>query len=233
LTIDILKDSWAARTIDEYKKSATEAKLVLQWPYDFPNDPTGQLEHLRKINAITNGNPGIVITSIARQLVTTRENKKTVKKEYLTVRGEARATTHKGIPYAFAFELGRYDKPNVVGNMNQQYDPQTGDPLKPEFVISGQSSHYDTKYLCPKDKAARKKLIDSIIGDNDPEGIKYYYKDHDRGLRDPSYPYEDLVNCSIEELRNMSAKGGGSRSPGIWRDPKDGKIKDRDGNLVQ
>jgi len=49
--------------------------------------------------------------------------------------------------------------------------------------------------------------------------------------RDNTFSYDDFVNYSIEELRNMSFKGGGSKTPGIWRDAE-GKLRDKFGQLV-
>lgn len=48
---------------------------------------------------------------------------------------------------------------------------------------------------------------------------------------DGTFSYDDFVNCSIEELRNMSAKGGGGRSAGYYRD-KDGRLRDKNDNQV-
>jgi hypothetical protein len=85
----------------------------------------------------------------------------------------------------------------------------------------------------------RKKIIDQIIeqGNTWPENIRWYYvelqENNTQHHRDATYTYDDFVNKSIDEIRNMSHKSGGSKSPGYYRDPKDGKLKDRDGNLVQ
>jgi hypothetical protein len=49
--------------------------------------------------------------------------------------------------------------------------------------------------------------------------------------RDSTFSYDDFVNNSIEELRNMSFKAGGSKTPGIWRDA-DNKQRDKFGQLV-
>jgi len=49
--------------------------------------------------------------------------------------------------------------------------------------------------------------------------------------RDPTFSYEEFVNCSIEELRMLSHEGGGAKTPGIWRD-KDGKLRDKFGQLL-
>ncbi len=70
------------------------------------------------------------------------------------------------------------------------------------------------------------------IGDNFPEEIKHYFKGHDElARRDTTFSYDDFVNYSIEELRKLSFQGGGSKTPGIWRD-KDGKLRDKFGQLI-
>ena len=75
-------------------------------------------------------------------------------------------------------------------------------------------------------------MIDEIIGDNFAEQIHYYFKSFDElPRRDPTFSYEDFVNCSIEELRKLSFQGGGSKTPGIWRD-NDGKLRDKFGQLL-
>ena len=75
-------------------------------------------------------------------------------------------------------------------------------------------------------------MIDEIIGDNFPESIKYYFKSYDElARRDSTFSYEDFVNCSIEELRKLSFQGGGSLTPGIWRD-NDGMLRDKFGQLL-
>ena len=51
------------------------------------------------------------------------------------------------------------------------------------------------------------------------------------GRSDSTFSYDDFVNYSIDELRNLSFKGGGSLTPGIWRDA-DGKLRDKFGQLV-
>jgi hypothetical protein len=67
--------------------------------------------------------------------------------------------------------------------------------------------------------------------------ILYYYKDigpgnnPNAGRRDGTFSYEQFTECSIEELKDLAGRGGGSKSPGFWRD-RDGKMRDRDGNLV-
>lgn len=82
-----------------------------------------------------------------------------------------------------------------------------------------------------------KKLIVEIIGigeNNYAENFRFYYNELGAGnyeqKSDDTFSYADFLNCSIQELRNMSAKGGGSRSQGYYR--RDGKLYDKDGNPI-
>ena len=166
-----------------------------------------------------------------RQLVSTRDsNGKPTKKEYLTYSGYFEVKDPRGVPYHADIEAGKYSKPKIVSNPGRKFNPDTGEPIGPEFIFSGQETVYTIEI--PKSKTERKKLIDEIIGDNFPEEIKYYFKGHDElARRDPTFSYSDFVDYSIDELRNMSFKGGGSLTPGIYRD-NDGKLRDKFGQLV-
>jgi hypothetical protein len=233
---NVIEKTWAAKTIQAYKDAATEAGLVLDYSKDsedFPNSEMTQLEKLKELNAKGNGKRQIVVTRMARQLVRVDKDGKPKQVEYLTYGGEARITDHRGVPFAQDFEVGKYLRPNVVTNTGQRYNPETGQPLYPEKIISGQKPVYDTELELPKEKAARKKFIDNIIQSTDtyPESIAYYYKDLDAGFRDGTFSYEQFTNLSIEELRDLSKKGGGAKGSPYHRD-KDGKLRDKDGNLV-
>ena len=124
-----------------------------------------------------------------------------------------------------------YTKPKITINPNIRYDPKTGDPIGSEKTLSGQETVYEIEV--PKSKTERKKLVDEIISDNLPENILYYFNNEGEpmGRSDSTFSYDDFVNYSIEELRNLSFKGGGSLSPGIWRDA-DNKLRDKFGQLV-
>jgi hypothetical protein len=165
---------------------------------------------------------------MARQIIKERDSKgRLVPKEYLTWTAEYKKENAKGIPYAIDCVVGNYNESLIVPNTNQRYDQRTGQALESEEIVSGSKPVY-TIEINDKNK---KQIIDKIIGDGFPENIQFYYKDSERGNRDATFSYEDFVSKSIDELRTMSYKGGGSKSPGIWRD-KDGVLRDRDGNKI-
>ena len=111
-------------------------------------------------------------------------------------------------------------------NDTQRWNPDTGKPLYPEYRLAGQETLYDIE-LTDKN---RKQIIDSVIGDNYPENIQWYYKGD--GIRDASFSYEDFVKYDNSGLRNLSKRGGGSRGSPYYKD-KDGKLrKTADDSLV-
>ena len=168
---------------------------------------------------------------MTRQLVNTRDDKgRLVKKEYLTYQGYYEIKDHRGVPDHANLEVGKYEKPKIVANDGRKYNRDTGEPIGPEFIFSGSETVYTIEV--PKSKTERKKLIDEIIGDNFPEEIKYYFKSHDElARRDPTFSYDEFVNCSIEDMSKLSHQGGGSLTPGIWRD-NNNKLRDKFGQLV-
>ena len=168
---------------------------------------------------------------MARQLVNTKDEKgRPTMTEYLTYQGYYEIFDHRGVPYNANIEVGKFEKPKIVVNPSRKYNPDTGEPTGPEFLLSGSEIVYTIEV--PKSRTERKRLIDEIIGDNFPEEIKYYYKGHDElARRDSTFSYDDFVNYSIEELRKLSFQGGGSKTPGIWRD-NDGKLRDKFGQLI-
>jgi hypothetical protein len=227
----------AGKSIQAWRDQAAKAGLVLRAPQgldsgDYPENIYSQLRHFRRNVAITKDHKKIV-TTMSRQLVPTKDDKgRTIKKEYLTYSGYFSGITHKGEEYHANFEIGKYKKPRIVHNTNLRYDPKTGEPIGNEKSLSGQETVYEIEV--PKSKTERKKLIDEIIGDNLSEDIRYYYKsgpDEPMPRRDSTFSYDDFVNYSIEEMRKMSFQGGGSKTPGIWRD-NDGKLRDKFGQLV-
>jgi hypothetical protein len=141
-------------------------------------------------------------------------------------------TTHKGEEHHANFLIGKYEYPKIVPNGNLTYDPKTGEPKGNEKMLGAPETVYTIEV--PKSKTERKKLIDEIIGeDNFPEEIKYYFDNEGEALgrSDPTFSYDDFVNSTIEELRKMSFQGGGSLTPGIWRD-NDGKLRDKFGQVL-
>lgn len=192
------------------------------------------LRHIRRVNAIGKDHKKIV-TGIARQLVAVKDEKgKPTKKEFLYYWGSFQVTDHRGQEYGAEFEIGKYQKPRIVANSNQKYSPETGQPLHNEKMLSGVETIYTIEV--PKTKEARKKLLDSIIGDdNYPDSIQYYYMELSHGnirnKRDATFTYDDFVSYSIEELKHMSDKAGGSKGSNFFRD-KDNNIRTRDGTLV-
>ena len=231
------QDTFAGATIQSWKDQATKAGLVLRAPSDktdsgdFPDNVYGQLRRFRRIISKSKGEPKKIITHMARQQVNTRDDKgKPTKKEYLTYSGYYEVTDHRGVPDHANLEVGKYERPKIVANDNRKYNRDTGEPIGPEFIFSGQETIYTIEV--PKSKTERKKLIDEIIGDNEPESIKYYFKSYDElARRDSTFSYSNFVNCSIEELRKLSFQGGGDKTPGIWRD-NDGKLRDKFGQLL-
>lgn len=233
-------ETFAGKTIQAWKDQAAKAGLVLstkdegQDAGDFPDRPYFSLRRFRRNIAITqNDTRKRIVTHMIRQLVSVKDEKtgRPTKKEYLTYLGYYSGLTHRGEEHHADFEIGKYQKPKIIANPNLTYNPKTGEPIGAEKALSGSETIYTIEI--PKSKVERKKLIDEIIGnDNFPESIKYYFKSYDElARRDSTFSYEDFVNCSIEELRKMSFQGGGSLTPGIWRD-NDGKLRDKFGQLV-
>lgn len=216
-------ETFAGATIQSWKDQATKAGLVLRAPAtdtdsgDFPDNVYSSLRRFRRAISKSKGESKKVVTSMHRQLVSTKDDKnRPVKKEYLTWNGYYEVKDHRGVPYHANLEVGKYDKPKVVANPSRKYNPDTGEPMGPEFIFAGQETIYTIEV--PKSKTERKRLIDEIIGDNFPEEIKYYFKSHDElSRRDPTFSYDDFVNCSIEEMRKLSHQGGGSLTPGMER----------------
>lgn len=231
-------ETFAGKSIQAWKDQAAKAGLVLRAPQDttdsgdFPDRIYSSLKHFRRNIAITKDHKKIV-THMARQLISQRDEKgRPIKKEFLTYTGYYSGITHKGEEYHANFEIGKYQRPKIVHNGDIRYDPKTGDPIGSEKILSGQETVWEIEV--PKSKTERKKLIDEIIGDNFPEEIHYYYKstaDEALPRRDSTFSYDDFVNYSIEEMRKMSFQGGGSKTPGIWRD-NDGKLRDKFGQLL-
>jgi len=230
-------DTFAGASIRAWKDQAAKAGLALRFTStetdsgDFPDSIYSQLRRFRRNISITQNHTKIV-TSISRQLINTRDEKtgRPTKTEFITYRGFYRGTTRKGEEYHADFEIGKYQRPRIVYNSDIRYNPKTGEPVGDEKILSGSETVYTIEV--PKSKTERKKLIDEVIGDNFTEEIKYYFKSFDElPRRDPTFSYDDFVNCSIQELSKLSYQGGGSRTPGIWRD-NDGKLRGKFGQLL-
>ena len=230
-------ETFAGATIQSWKDQATKAGLVLRAPVtktesgDFPDNVYSQLRRFRTVISKSKGEPKKIITHMARQLVNTRDDKgKPTKKEYITYQGYYEVTDHRGVPFHANLEVGKYEKPKIVTNPSRKFNPETGEPIGSEFIFSGSETVYTIEV--PKSKTERKALFDKLIGDNEPESIKYYFKSHDElARRDSTFSYQNFWECSIEELRKLSFQGGGDKTPGIWRD-NDGKLRDKFGQLL-
>jgi len=221
----------AAKTIQAYKDAATQIGLVLKPGNgldsgDYPRDAYTNLRYIRRVNAIGKEYEKIIET-ISRALITQRDEKgKPTKKEVLWYTGSFKTTNHKGVGFSAGFEIGRHTKPRIVHNGNITYNPKTGKPIGNEKRLSGQQIIYEIEV--PKGKQERKKLLDSIIGDNFVDNIRYYYREMNESnyqqYRDGSFTYSDFCNCSIEELKDMSNRGSGSKSSPYYTD-KDGQLR--------
>jgi hypothetical protein len=83
-----------------------------------------------------------------RQLVSTRDsNGKPTKKEYLTYSGYFEVKDPRGVPYHADIEAGKYSKPKIVSNPGRKFNPDTGEPIGPEFIFSGQETVYTIEIL--------------------------------------------------------------------------------------
>lgn len=229
-------ETWAGKSFDARKQAANEAGIVLRAPDgidsgNYPDRIYNTLRHFRRVMALSKGEPKKVVTHMHRQLVSERDEKtgKPVTKEYLTWTGYYDVTDHRGVPYQASLDVGKYEKPKIGINPDRKYNPDTGLPIGAEKIFTGQKTVYTIPV--PDKKEARKKLIDSIIGDNFPEEIHYYFKDLVSGRRDNSFSYEQFTELSIDELKHLSNKGAGAKGPGYFRD-KDGNLRDKDDQIV-
>lgn len=219
-----IKDTWAPMTIQAYKQAARQAGLELE-PHELPDDAVGQNALLERLQGLAKGPIETVISSMARQQVRSKENSRVTVKEYLTINGEFQVKNYRGVSYSQEFIAGKHNTGNIVVNTDQRFDPETGNPLRPEKILSGRSTIYTIEL--PKDVSKIKKVIDGYIGDNDPEAIRFYINELSHAnteiKSDDTLSYEDFVTKSYSELKDLSARSGGSRSSGYWRD-KDGKL---------
>jgi hypothetical protein len=201
-----------------------------------PNAEYGQLQRLKNVDSKIKPEKGIkkIIRTMTRQVVKSFDKDgRPISKEYLTIQGEFKGYSFNDEEYGMSFEEGNYKKPTLVKQykLGKKFDQETGEDLG-ELVPSGSTIEYTIEV--PKDAAKRKKLIQDIIDNSPgtfPENIHFYYKDTVAGNRDSTFSYEQFTESSIEELRNLSKKGAGAFGPQVWRD-RDGKLRDKDGNLI-
>ena len=150
-------ETFAGATIQAYKDQAKKAGIVLaaansdQHNGDFPPNPYFLLRRFKRNIAITK-NHKKVVTHMIRQLVSTRDEfGKPVKREFLTYTGYWTGKTHRGQEYHANFEIGKYEKPRIVPNDNLTYNQRTGEPIGPEYILSGSDIIYTIEV--PKSKA--------------------------------------------------------------------------------
>jgi hypothetical protein len=204
-----------------------------------PLNEYGELKFLRKLDSKVRKDKGPIlkkITHMHRKVVNDfDEYGKRISKEYLTFGGEFRGTTWNDKPEARPFTEGYFRKPILrkIYKFGKKFDPETGEDLGEMKVTDSKLEYF---YELPKSKTERKKYIDSFI-ENSPgtfaENILYYFDNEGEqlGRSDPTFSYEEFVNLSIEELKDLSYRGGGNKTPGYYRGP-DGKMRNREGVII-
>ena len=202
-----------------------------------PEKDFAQLQRLRKVDSVIKKEKGPVqkiITSMHRQQVSEfDEFGKPTKKEYLTVLAQFKGTNWAGEDVAYEIVEGVYKLPVVKKTYRgvKKFDPETGEDLGKMTVTNTKPAYY---LELPKDKKARRAFIDSIIQKAQgtfADNIHYYYKDTFGGSRDNTFSYEEFTNLTIDEMHNLSKRGGGANGPGFYRDANN-VLRDRDGNAV-
>ena len=116
-------------------------------------------------------------------------------------------------------------------NPSIRFDPESGQDLG-KMTVTGTKRTY-TLTLAP-DKKERIKFITTITEQANgtfKQNIKYSYRDLESGLRDETFDFEQFVNSSIDELRDLSKKSRGAKVSGIYRG-KDGNMYDKNDQLV-
>lgn len=227
-------ETFAGKSMQAWRDQATKAGLVLKAGEggdsdsgDFPEHIYSSLRLFRRNLAITKDHKKIVKT-MSRQLVTTKDEKgRSTRKEYLTYQGYYSGVTHRGEQHQANFEIGKYQRPKIIPNSGIRYDPKTGDLIGNEKALGGPETIFEIE--TPKTKEARKKLIDSILGeDNYADNVLYYVRHLNESnyeqSRDASFSYEEFVNLSIEELVDTNQRGSGSKASPYYTD-KDGQLR--------
>jgi len=172
---------------------------------------------------------------MSRQLIKKPDaNGKMTSNEYLTLQGQFTAYDFSEMQVYCSFTEGWNRKP-IMGKVyksSMKFNPETGEDLG-KTDVKGITVEYF--YELPKESAKSKKFIDNIIEEANgtyKENIQYYYKDVDAGYRDGTFSYDQFTSSSIEELRDMSKKGGGSKGSGYYRD-KDNVLRDKNNNKIE
>lgn len=224
MTTKLELETFTGKSFQAWKDQAAKAGLVLRAPNgvdsgDYPSKIWSSLRHFRRNIAIARDHKKI-ITTMSRALVTDKDPNGPIKREVLWYSGYYRGTTHKGEPFDANFEIGKFWRPRIVKNGQITYNQRTGDPIGPENALAGQDTIYTID--CPKGKADRKKLIDSILGDNHPDNVLWYVRHLDRNnyeqSRDESFSYDEYVGKTIEELIDTSQRGSGAKSSPYYTD---------------
>lgn len=205
-----------------------------------PSAEYRQLKFLRLLDSKVRRDKGPILKKIVhmhRKVVNDFDQYgKKVSKEYLTFSGEFRGTTWNDEQDSRGFSEGWNKKPIVskTYKFGKKFDPETGEDLGKMGITGSKLVYY---YEVPTTKAERKKFIDSFI-ENSPgtfvENILYYFDNEgeELGRSDPTFSYKNFVELSIEELKDLSYKGGGSKTPGYYRGP-DGKLRNKEGVIIE
>ena len=230
------------RTVKAYNKEGvfhSQHELNAPPTPGIPHNEFGELKFLRKLDSRIKKEKGPIlkkITHMHRKIVNDfDEYGKKVSREYLIINGEFRGSTWNDEEDARGFTEGVYKKPIIKKRykLGKKFDPETGEDLGKMEVADSKLEYF---YELPKSKVERKKFIDSFI-ENSPgthkENILYYFNNESEqlGRSDPSYSYDQFVTLSIEELKDLSYRGGGNNSPGYYRGP-DGKLRTREGVII-
>ena len=230
------------RTVKAYNKEGvfhSQHELNAPATPGIPHTEFGELKFLRKLDSRIKKEKGPIlkkITHMHRKVVNDfDEYGKKISNEYLTFSGEFRGTTWNDEEEARGFTEGVYKKPIIKKRykFGKKFDPETGEDLGKMEVAESKLGYF---YEVPKTKADRKKFIDSFIENSKgtfAENILYYFNNEggELGRSDSTFSYDEFVNLSFEELKNLSYKGGGAKAPGYYRTP-DGKLRNREGSVI-
>jgi len=201
------------------------------------SDEFTHLKRLRKLDQIIKPEKGSVVKEITHitRIVTRQRNKegRIIQGEFLTTQGEFKGVDFANMEVGYEFQEGWAKVPVIrkVYSDNARFDKDSGEDLGKEQA-TGSTVQYFIEV--PKDGAKRKKLIEDIIGNNFPENIIYIYKEGDTpggSRRDDSFSHKQFIECSAEQLRDLSKRSAGDKGIGYWRDQA-GRLHDKDGNII-